>query len=299
MSHPIEVLEDVLFRGKGLSHCYVNTTHVLVKQNKKPENVVLLHGVGGSALSFIEMIEPLSERANIFIVDLPGFGRSRSLDKTYTEVINDIIEYFNIQGCILCGHSFGAYLALEACSANVSKIVLLAPVGLYPTLGLYGNYWAVFYKLPVPLMVFCFLIAVMMSKYWFTVLKNSGNGIRHMQKYITFRNGNAYWNKPLLDKLKFQSMRTGIYLVYGENDSISPAHQGMIARSVIQKDTMAQAKLLVLENVGHNLMRCPAHAQKIIDFMFDNPNLISRDFGSSFFLKSSERTIHEFYSTLI
>ena len=98
--------------------------------NKKGKTVVLLHGWGQN----IEMMKPvadgLSDRFNIIIVDLPGFGKSS--EPTYVWKISDyvacihkLLEELNIDSPIMIGHSFGGKITLLYASMYKTEKIIL------------------------------------------------------------------------------------------------------------------------------------------------------------------------------
>ena len=112
----------------------IKIDNVLVNYENYGDNkgidVVLLHGWGQN----INMMKPLGNginNANIYIIDLPGFGESSEPDYAWT--LNDYVEFLhklftklNIKKPILIGHSFGGEISLLYASIyEVEKIVVL------------------------------------------------------------------------------------------------------------------------------------------------------------------------------
>ncbi len=98
--------------------------------NKKGIDVVLLHGWGQN----IQMMKPLGDGikdANIYIIDLPGFGGSTEPKNAwqlidYVEFLNKLFKKLNIKKPVLIGHSFGGEISLLYASVyDVDKIVIL------------------------------------------------------------------------------------------------------------------------------------------------------------------------------
>lgn len=94
--------------------------------------VLLLHGAGGSTHSFRDMIGPLSARARIVALDLPGHGftqlgnRIRASLSAMTEDIAALARQEGWQPDVILGHSAGGAVAL-----NLSR-KLLSPRGQPP-----------------------------------------------------------------------------------------------------------------------------------------------------------------------
>lgn len=101
-----------------------------INYGKKGKDVVLIHGWGQN----IEMMKPIGDGiidANIYIVDLPGFGGSSEPTRPfnlldYVEVLNKLFKKLKIKKPILIGHSVGGEIALLYASIySVDKIVVL------------------------------------------------------------------------------------------------------------------------------------------------------------------------------
>lgn len=100
--------------------------------NLKGKDLVLLHGWGQN----IEMMKPvgdgLSKECNIYIIDMPGFGKStepkfawRLID--YVEALHDMFKKLNIKKPILIGHSNGGEISLLYASMyDTEKVVTIS-----------------------------------------------------------------------------------------------------------------------------------------------------------------------------
>ena len=94
--------------------------------------VILLHGFPLHQELWHSFAEKLSETCRVITLDIPGFGQSPLLEKSFT--IDDIgkkilcwIEEQNITNAVLIGHSLGGYVALSIASQRpeiISGIVL-------------------------------------------------------------------------------------------------------------------------------------------------------------------------------
>jgi hypothetical protein len=107
--------------------------------------VLLLHGGGldSAALSWEEVIGPLSEKHRVFAPDLPGYGQS---DKTaiqytvdyYIAFLEHLMDTLHLEQTSLVGLSMGGGIALGVTlrfPARVEKLVLVDSYGIQgPTL---------------------------------------------------------------------------------------------------------------------------------------------------------------------
>ena len=83
--------------------------------NPKASNLVFLHGWGGRWQSWFPILERLKKDANLYAIDLPGFGDqpieiAYHLDN-YVDFVIDFIKSQKIKNPILVGHSFGGTIA--------------------------------------------------------------------------------------------------------------------------------------------------------------------------------------------
>jgi pimeloyl-ACP methyl ester carboxylesterase len=100
--------------------------------------VVLLHGLGGGALNWVELLPALAERHRVVVPDLPGHGRSgrlppRASMSAYADAVGALIEHEQAAPALLAGHSFGGLVALRLAQRRpelVRGLLLAAPAGI-------------------------------------------------------------------------------------------------------------------------------------------------------------------------
>ncbi|MDP2860576.1 MAG: alpha/beta hydrolase [bacterium] len=90
------------------------------------QQIILLHGWGGSWRSWLPVIERLKESFVVYAVDLPGFGGS-PLPRPYglADYVKSLEEFFDkekILKPVLVGHSFGGQIAGLFASEKPKKI---------------------------------------------------------------------------------------------------------------------------------------------------------------------------------
>lgn len=102
--------------------------------------VILLHGLGANAESWVQNIAPLSANYHVFVPDQIGFGKSdKPLLKyrvgTYADFLDKFMSELKIERASLVGNSMGGWVAgLTAIKYpnRVEKIVLADAAGLAP-----------------------------------------------------------------------------------------------------------------------------------------------------------------------
>jgi pimeloyl-ACP methyl ester carboxylesterase len=166
---------------------------------------------------------------------------------------------------ILCGHSFGGYLALHLANRmTFGSLILISPVGLLPTLGSWGMYWAWIFKLSLPNIGRFFGVtgALAASKslsdedYYSHLVSSHPRGLGHrlVQELIYADHKSAYWSKPVF------ASHVPTLFIYGSEDTIIPSHQGLLARFLYGHE------VLVVHGAGHNPM-CAKNGPKISEKM--------------------------------
>ena len=102
--------------------------------------LVLLHGIGSHARSFVPLIGVLEARFSVLAWDAPGYGDSVPLAAEwpdaldYAAALNRLLAHLEISRCTLVGHSLGALIAarLAVVSPNrVAKLCLISPAQGY------------------------------------------------------------------------------------------------------------------------------------------------------------------------
>src|SRR5687768_10076926 len=80
--------------------------------------VLLIHGFPFHQKIWVDFIPRLSDTFRVITVDLPGFGKSPSLQQPFTlaqvaDTLSEFIAKKNLRELAVIGHSLGGYVALE------------------------------------------------------------------------------------------------------------------------------------------------------------------------------------------
>lgn len=89
--------------------------------NNKEENIVFIHGFGGSTKTWKRQIQFFSEKFNVLLIDLPGHGNSvkeKAITPEYvSRKIKEVLDFLNIKKAQFVGLSLGslvvAHFAIE------------------------------------------------------------------------------------------------------------------------------------------------------------------------------------------
>lgn len=97
---------------------------------------LLVHGLGGSAPTWIEVVAPLASRGPVVAVDLPGFGRTAATDgdqltvRGYRDFVLRTADALGWDRFTLHGNSMGGLIATHLAAKHpdrVSALVLVSP----------------------------------------------------------------------------------------------------------------------------------------------------------------------------
>jgi len=105
-----------------------------------PNHVLFIHGLGGSAESWIHNIDEFAKHFHVFVPDLLGYGKSEKPKikydmKTFTNFIDKFMDAIGIKKSNVIGSSMGGQIAAEFAishPAKVEKLVLVSPAGIPP-----------------------------------------------------------------------------------------------------------------------------------------------------------------------
>src|SRR5271169_1510527 len=94
--------------------------------------VILIHGAGGSHLSWPPNLRRLPEQ-RMFALDLPAHGKSEGLGHhTIEDYVHDVLEFISeigIYSAVLVGHSMGSAVALYAATHSPERVTALGLIG--------------------------------------------------------------------------------------------------------------------------------------------------------------------------
>ncbi|MFD2272043.1 alpha/beta fold hydrolase [Undibacterium arcticum] len=102
--------------------------------------IVLLHGIGSGAASWLPCALRMAHEAQVIAWNAPGYGSSSPLANAlpraadYAARLHQLLTTLDIKRCVLVGHSLGAIMASAYTAAHgesVSKLVLLSPAQGY------------------------------------------------------------------------------------------------------------------------------------------------------------------------
>lgn len=250
----------------------IDGTSIFYKTAGKGEKVVLLHGWGGQADSFLPVFNYLSSKFEVYALDFPGFYQSTDPDKPWdvTDYCNMLYKFFNklgIEKANLVGHSFGGRVSILFSATypeKVEKIVLTDSAGLIPKRSF--KYYFNVYKFKVFKKLYITFakgsrkeekLEAFYKKFGSNDYKNTSGVMR--QTFVKVVNQDL---KGYLPKIKSPSL-----LIWGDMDKETP-----ISFAKIMEKEIPDAGLVVFEGAGHF-----AYLERINDFNI----IVNKFFGGT------------------
>lgn len=209
------------------------------------KEIIFLHGWGNSSNTFINQVNFLKNQYHLYLIDLPGFGKSNeqlkiySLDD-YVNLIKDFIKEKEIDNPILIGHSFGGRVIIKYLKTNyVDKIILIASAGIKQKKTIKQKLKIINYKI---------------KKKWYQLTKNyveynyliKTNGSSDYQNASTILKSTMVKiiNEDLTKQLKTITSKT--LLIWGQNDTETKINDAHLFKKLIKNST-----LTIFKNAGH------------------------------------------------
>jgi pimeloyl-ACP methyl ester carboxylesterase len=112
----------------------INGLRVQFRIRGRGEPLLLLHGWGGSSLSFMAASARLEDNFRVLAPDLPGFGFSETPPQAwgaadYAEIVGTLMAAAGFESANVLGHSFGGLVATALAVSRpelVKRLVLVA-----------------------------------------------------------------------------------------------------------------------------------------------------------------------------
>ncbi|MBI2334705.1 alpha/beta hydrolase [Candidatus Daviesbacteria bacterium] len=212
----------------------------------KGKDLILLPGWGHDVSSFWPVVDLLKNDFTLWLLDLPGFGRSEMPSQTWTvenyaDEIAKFIKDQKIKKSVLLGHSFGGSVAIKLTAKYpnlISKLILEASSGIRPKPTIFNR--------------LSFLISKIIN--FFPNLLNVKDRLRNwFYKMI----GSDYLTTGLLKKTFQKVIRQDLseeakkiqqetLILWGEDDKTLSLERGKKLYQLIKN-----SRLEILENCGH------------------------------------------------
>jgi len=220
--------------------------HIINFQHKKLEKssctLVFIHGWGSCIEVWNKISQQLNSDIDILLIDLPGFGKSADLKKTFStkdfvNIVQELLARLDIKNYVLVGHSFGGQIILHGV---ISKI--LDPQGMV-LINSAGIRKKMIYQKILKLSSQILLKYILTDKVKEWIYKHilKSEDYINAKKNINLKNTLlTIINEDISNELKKININT--LIIWGNKDNITPLKQGEFMNSQIKN-----SKLYVLD----------------------------------------------------
>ncbi|YAF97461.1 MAG: alpha/beta fold hydrolase [Nodularia sp. CChRGM 3473] len=244
--------------------------HYLTAGSNNPP-LVLLHGIGESAVDWSWVLPALANRNRVLALDFPGCGDSAKPQREYsveflTQFLADFLNTLEVQRAVLVGNSLGALIALRFALANLEQVAALIlvdsmgfgqsvnPVLSSLTLPLYGELAIAWSKTPLGAQQRAWSRAALLFAHpaqvpaaWLAEQQRIGLLPGFLEANLSILRSQLYvfgQQHVVLESLPQLNMPT--LVVWGVNDLVLPNNQAQDAVKRLQ-----QGHLSLIPSCGH------------------------------------------------
>jgi pimeloyl-ACP methyl ester carboxylesterase len=221
------------------------------------EPLVVIHGGGGDARSWMSNIGELSEKYTVYAPDLPGYGGSQRLAGDYyipelSDFIGSFASSLGLERFNLVGHSMGGGVALDyalKAPQKIKKLVLVSSL----CLGREIAFWVRLLSIRAILRSLGALtISILKGVKWLAERLNPAEFIMPLSLGSMTVGGNisTFREQSLVLKDRLAEVAVPTLVVWGARDPIVPVkHAYQAAQSI------PDCRVKVFEHRGHNVHR--------------------------------------------
>ncbi len=220
---------------------------VYYQKTGKGKNLIMLHGWGADASTFWPIVDLLKNNFTLWLLDLPGFGRSELPKKTFAtldfaKIIAEFIKVNNIKKPVILGHSYGGKVAIKLTSLYpnlIDKLILESSSGII-------RKKSAFQILIFPIVKTAHFLLPNIGSYKKKLRTKLYKKLE--SDYADAGNMKAIFLNTLKEDLTsdIEKIQTETLLIWGEKDKVVPLRYGKKIYRLIKN-----SKLVTLEDIGH------------------------------------------------
>ncbi|MEM2760366.1 MAG: alpha/beta hydrolase [Nitrososphaerales archaeon] len=251
-----------------------------VKSGEGDRHVLFIHGLGGSAESWIYNIDVFAKYFHVFAPDLLGFGKSdkpkiRYDMKTFINFVTTFMDSVEIRKTHVVGSSLGGQIAAEFALSfpeRVKKLVLVSPAGIPPKS----------FKGTAELKKYVKVLNAKdpddVRKALAPIDSNSSviteDYVKSVYEYVMMPGTRHAFLSSLQESAKAQrlanrlkAIKAQTFVVWGKHDNLIPIKY---CEPFVTK--MENCRLLLIEKCGHrpHAEKAPVFNQAVMDFLKEN-----------------------------
>lgn len=219
----------------------ININYEVVGNN---EPIILLHGWGTNLETFSNLKKDLSISHKVYLIDLPGFGKSDEPEipfslNDYCNLLNELIDKIVKSPPIILGHSFGGRIAIKYASQHkVKKLILVDSAGIKQRLSLSNRFKILKFKLMKK------IYSITKNEKLKKIIDNSGSQDYRNASKIMKETMVKVINENLKANLKKIDVET--LIIWGKDDRVTPLQNGKLMYKKIKK-----SGLVIIPDCGH------------------------------------------------
>lgn len=243
-----------------------------MNQNKEKQQVLILHGWGGSKQSWQACVNEFDkDKYELFVPDLPGFGANPAPTKSwsvddYAHYVSQLMKEYKLEKPVCIAHSFGGRIAIKLASNHkdiFSKLVLVAAAGIKREASFKVRLFAFISKFGKAILNVFGL--KMIEKKARRILHKIAGAHDYSKTEGTMKETfKMVIEEDLTGLLK--NINTTTYIIWGDKDSYVPVSDAHIMNTQI-----AHSKLKVFAGGKHGLhLQMPKELAETISSFIDN-----------------------------
>jgi 2-hydroxy-6-oxonona-2,4-dienedioate hydrolase len=246
----------------GMEERYVNIDGYKIRYiehgDKSKKYVLLIHGLGGSIMSWSSNIPYLADLFHVVAFDLLGFGKSDKprIDYTmdvFTNIVKGVADALSLDRLSIIGSSLGGQIACEFTLKNmdrVERLVLVSPAGFTPR-SFKGTSSLLKYAKIFNAKDIDGLRRILVDVHGSSI---SDDYLRWMHEYINMENSKHAFLSALRNSAKASRLtrrfkeiveRVNTLVIWGKNDNIIPVKYASFFVNV------SNCRLILLEHCSH------------------------------------------------
>jgi len=209
------------------------------------KTIIFLHGWGVDSTYWFKSVDKLVlKKYSIYLLDLPGFGKSQLPKKIFSvnDYKNIVVKFINKLGLkkiSLIGHSFGGRITIRTASDNpdfLEKIVLVDTAGI-ATASKLKKVLEILAKFTSPIFRIGFM-QPLRKRFYFLI----------GSEYLENNELSEIFSKVVSENLinLVVKIKKPTLILWGKNDIVTPLYYGNLLHKLIPK-----SKLSIFTNSGH------------------------------------------------
>ena len=222
------------------------------------EPVIVIHGGGESGSAWLENVAELARYYQVYLPDLPGFGRSKAISErfelsSYVTFVEDFSRSLGLKHFHLIGHSLGGGIALHyalKCPHKIKRLVLVSSLCLGEEIALWSRIMSlpIFYRIVKKIIVSVFrAVGWLVKRLHYPLGKVNPPSLLRMsigQSIMTLK------GQTMVLVNRLSELLVPTLVVWGANDNIIPVRHAYAAAELIPN-----CQVRVFQNSGHSVYK--------------------------------------------